>query len=180
MRRLLLWCVLGGAACASSTKAPETGASTSRTVQVAGMPGKLTVTSQSRASVTGMAFTVDQVWKVLPSVLDSLGVKASSIDPSQHAIGAENFKVRVQLGRTPLSRYLECGGTQVGANADSYEVLLTVLAQVQPVATGGSTLSTLFEAVAKPIAFSQGYSKCSSKGLFETRLVEAVKKRLQG
>jgi len=180
MRRLLLWCALGSAACASSTKAPETGPSTSRTVQVGGMPGKLTVTSQSRANVTNMAFTVDEVWKVLPLVLDSLGVKASSIDPAQHSIGAENFKVRVQLGRTPLSRYLECGGTQVGANADSYEVILNIVTQVQPVATGGSRLSTLFEAMAKPIAFSQGYSKCSTTGLFESRLVDAVKKRLQG
>lgn len=179
MRKLLLWCVLGGAACASSTKAPETGATSIRTVEVGGMPGRLTVVSSTRASVTNVAFTVDEVWKVLPAVFDSLGVKTTVIDPSQHVIGIENVKVRVQLGRTPLSRYLDCGQTQIGQNADSYEVLLTVLTRVQAVAAGGSSVSTTVDAAARPIAFSQGYSKCSSKGLLESRLVDAVKKRLQ-
>ena len=94
-------------------------------------------------------------------------------------MSAEDQKVRVRLGRTPLSRYLECGGTQIGSNADSYEVRLTVLAQVRAVASGGSSLATTFDAAAKPITFSQDYSRCSSKGLFESRLVELVTKQLQ-
>lgn len=177
MRKLLAWCVLGGAACASSTPLPETGASSQRTIQVAGVAGKLTVLSSTRANVSKLAFTVDEVWKVLPAVLDSLGVKGGVIDAAQHVIGTENAKVRVQLGRTPLSRYLDCGATQIGQNADSYEVLLTVLAQVQA-AESGSSLSITVEAAAKPIAFRQDYMRCSTKGLLESRLLDAVKKQL--
>ena len=179
MRKHLLWFVLGGAACASSRPVADTGTTTSRTIQVYGVPGKLTVSSASNPVTSRLDFTVDEVWRVLPAVFDSLGVKVSMVDPKRHIIGAEDLKVRVQLGRTPMSRYIDCGQTQIGQNADSYELRLTVLAQVQAVAPGGSLLSTTLDAAAKPITFSQDYSRCSSKGLFESRLVEAVKKALQ-
>ena len=178
MRKHLLWFVLGGAACASSNPVPDTAATTSHTITIAGMGGKLTVNSTSNPITSNLASTVDEVWRALPAAFDSLGVKVTVNDPAQHIIGNERVKIRVQLGRTPLSRYLECGGTQIGANADSYEVVLTALTQVQSVAAGGSMLTTLFEAMAKPIAISQGYSKCSSKGLFESRLLDLVKKQL--
>ncbi len=179
MRKHLLWFVLGGAACASSTPAPETGATSSQTFAVAGMPGKLTVTSSSRASVSAMTFAVDDVWRVLPAAFDSLGLKVSVMDKAQRVIGIEGLKVRVQLGRTPLSRYMDCGQTQIGPNADSYDVLLSVVTTVQAVATGGSSITTNFDAAAKPIAFSQAFSRCSSRGLFESRLVDLVKRQLQ-
>ena len=178
MRRLLVWSVLGGAACASGSPVPETGASSQRTIQVPGVAGKLTVVSSTRANVSKLAYTADEVWKVLPAALDSLGVKSRVIDATERVIGVENFKLRVQLGRTPLSRYLDCGQTQIGPNADSYEVLLTVLAQVHAAETG-SSLSMTVAAAAKPIAFRQDYMRCSTKGLLESRLLDAVKKQLQ-
>lgn len=178
MRKNLLSLVLGVGACASSSPVPETGASSQRTIQVPGVAGKLTVVSSTRANVAKLAFTANEVWAVLPAALDSLGIKGRVIDATRHVIGVENFKLRVQLGRTPLSRYLDCGETQIGPNADSYEVLLTVLAQVHP-AESASSLSITVEAAAKPIAFRQDYMRCSTKGLLESRLVDAVKKQLQ-
>ncbi len=179
MRQPVLWFVLGAAACASTTQSPVSTGVTSSTVAVAGMPGKLTVTSSATASVTTLTAPVDRVWQVVPAILDSLGIKVSLIDPASHTIGVEQMKVRVQLGSTPLSRYLDCGQTQIGQNADSYEVLLNVIVRVQASPTGGSSLHTLFDAVARPIAFRQDYSRCSSKGLFESRVADAVKKKLQ-
>lgn len=178
MMKLLPWLAFGAAACASSSPVPQTGASSQRTIQVAGVAGRLTVVSSTRASVSKLAFTVDEVWAVLPAVLDSLGVKSHVIDAPRHVMGVENLKVRVQLGRTPLSRYLDCGETQIGPNADSYEVLLTVLAQVHATDIY-STLSTTVEAAAKSIAFRGDYMRCSTKGLLESRIVDAVKKQLQ-
>jgi hypothetical protein len=178
MRNRLLWIIVGVTACSSSPRAPVTSPTTTRTVQVSGMPGKLTVTSSASASLTEVASPVQDVWKVLPAVFDSLGIKPSLIDPGAHTLGIENQKVRVKLGTTPLSRYLDCGQTQIGPNADEYQVLLTVVTRVQASTAGGSTLGTLVDAVAKPIAFNQEYARCATKGMLEQRIADAVKKQL--
>ncbi len=178
MRHPLLWLVLSATACASSQHAAAPGPVTTRTFEVSNMPGKLTITSSATAMNSTLSNSVDEVWKVLPGVLDSLGIKVTMLDPAARTIGIDGSKVRVQLGTTPLSRYLECGQTQVGQNADSYEVLLTVMSRVQA-AAGGSTLSTLVDAVARPIAFRQDYAHCATKGLLEARIADAVKKKLQ-
>lgn len=178
-RVLVALMVAGTMSCASASGGPETGTTTSRTVAVAGMAGKLTVNSTTSASTTALAYSLDDVWRVLSAAFDSLGVTVGHVDPTQHVIGNDGYKLRVQLGRTPLSRYIDCGQTQIGQNADSYDVYLSVLAQVQAGASGGASLTTTLDAAARPISFSQDYSRCSSTGLFESRLVDTVKKLLQ-
>jgi hypothetical protein len=70
--------------------------------------------------------------------------------------------------------------TQVGENADSYDVYRTVVSQVEKDATTGlAILRTTFESTAHPIAFSREYSRCSSRGEFEKRLAAAVMDQLQ-
>jgi hypothetical protein len=41
-----------------------------------------------------------------------------------------------------------------------------------------ATLETMFESQAKPVSFSREYARCSTKGLLEQRIVEAVKAQL--
>lgn len=100
------------------------------------------------------------------------------LDAAGKVIGNNGFKIRQRLGKVALSRYIDCGETQIGPNADSYEVYLTVLVQVRPVGTTSSSLVTTFEASARPIAFSQAYSRCSSRGSLETKLLAAIKAQL--
>jgi hypothetical protein len=40
-------------------------------------------------------------------------------------------------------------------------------------------MTTAFDASAKPVAFAQDYSHCSSKGVLEPRLVDSVLTRLR-
>src|SRR5262249_45883769 len=138
--------------------------------------GALTMNPNNAAVEHTVPFTVAQVWAILPAVFDSLGIPVNSLDPNKHLAGNAGFKLRQRLGKTPLSRYFDCGQTQVGPNADSYDVFLTVLTQVTPNGTAGARLSSTIDASAKPLAFSQGYSQCSSNAVLEKRLEELVTK----
>ena len=172
--------VLGGfvllatatAGCASSSALPEPPAQ--QRVQIVGMAGRLTVNSNSTASKSSIVAPIEQVWRVLPAVFDSLGVAVSTVDQAQHVIGNDALKVRQRLGKAPLSRYLDCGQTQIGPNADSYDVVLTLLVQLKPNGVGSTTLLSTVEATAKPIAYAQSASACSSKGALESRLTTLI------
>ncbi|MEP7002231.1 MAG: hypothetical protein ABI969_17210, partial [bacterium] len=78
------------------------------------------------------------------------------------------------------SRFIDCGTTQIGENADTYDVYLTVVSQLEENKTSGlAILHTTFEAMARPIAFSREYARCSSRGELEKRIANAVKAQLQ-
>ena len=170
--------VLALAGCASSSALPDH--SDVRTIEVQGVAGKLATRSSSSAITSSVTVPLEQVWRMLPALFDSLGVPVALIEPAKHLIGNEGFKLRQRLGKVTLSRYMDCGTTQIGPNADSYDVYLTVLVQLQPGANGTTSIATSFESLARPIAFAQEYSRCSTKGLFETRLVALVKAQLKG
>jgi hypothetical protein len=121
----------------------------------------------------------DLVWKVLPSAYDSLGIRLSVIDPDRHLIGNQGMKLRQKLGTTRLSKYIGCGSTQIGPSADSYDVLLSVITDLSITAEGATGMSTRVSAAARPLAFSQEYSRCVSTGEIEKRLFELVTARLK-
>ena len=165
-------------ACASSGTAP--GRAPSETLRVIGAGGgAVTLTSNTNASVSSVPFPVEQVWRVLPAVYDSLGIPITTLDGAQRIVGNSGMKLRRQLGTVSLSRYIDCGSTQIGQNADSYEVQLTVMTTVQRDESGMAAVATTVEAMAKPITFAQNFSRCGSKGVLEKRVADAVVLRLQ-
>ncbi len=154
--------------CAKTGSLPED--SSTRTVQIAGMDGSLKINaSNNAATATTVSALLEKVWAALPAVFDSLSVPFSRLDKASHIIGNDALKIRQRLGKAPLSRYLDCGQTQIGPNADSYDVTLTMLVQLQPGANGTTVVNTSLGAVAKPITFAQAASACSSKGTLEKR-----------
>jgi hypothetical protein len=146
-------------------------------MRVGGRTGA-TVVATAVANVTNVPFTVDEVWRVLPAVYDSLAIPTALFDAKTHVISNQGSKVRQRLGKVPLSRYIECGTTQIGPNAESYDVQLSVTTRVDPGTPTGARISTTVESAAKPVAFSQEYSRCSSKGELELRIADLVKARL--
>ena len=74
-------------------------------------------------------------------------------------------------------RLIDCGTTQGGPSAETYDIRLTVTTRVSAV-EGGTSLSTTVEPMGKPVAFSGEYIRCSSTGVLESRLADAVKARL--
>jgi hypothetical protein len=165
-------------ACATSPSAAPVRPAT-QTIGSADVGGTIRIASGSGPDVATLPFALAQVWTALPLALDSLAIPITKNDASAHIIGNESFKIRQRLGKTALSRFLDCGQTQIGPNADSYDVMLTVLAQLQPASATSTTISTTVQAMAKPVTFNQGYSQCSSKGELETRLLNMLKAQLQ-
>ena len=180
MRRAPLL-LLSLAACASSGSGSSP-APASQTVRVVGAGGGASVTmgGGNPANVHTISFAADRVWRALPAVFDSIGIPVATLDPAKRSIGNSGFKIRGRLRGVPLSRYIDCGNsTQIGPNADSYDVNITMLADVRPAESGASTVTMTLDAVARPANFAQEYSQCSSKGVLETRFIDILNARLQ-
>jgi hypothetical protein len=176
---------LGLAACASSGSSLER-PSTTETVRVVGgaTSGGIAmgvVPSPVSAREAIVAAPIDRVWAVLPAAFLTLGIPLSTTDPATHLAGNQGLNVRRHLGSTPLVRYLDCGNTQMGPSAETYDIRLAVTTQLLADSTtgGGTRLHTLVEAMGRPVAFSGEYSRCSSLGVLESRLADAVKAELQ-
>jgi hypothetical protein len=138
----------------------------------------ITMTSNTSASVTSVAASLDRVWRLLPGVYDSLGIVLTTLDPAKHLIGNEGMKIRQKIKNVALSQYIDCGQAQIGPSADSYDVFLAVTTQVVMKSATETQIGTMVEASAKPVMFSQDYSRCSSKGTIETKVAAILNARL--
>jgi hypothetical protein len=144
------------------------------TTYIPGASGAMTIAPDNGSIVAVVAAPLDVVWRRLPVAFDSVAVPLSLIDPKGHLIGNEGFKVRAKLGKERLSTYLECGTTQVGPNADSYEVHLTVMVKAEASGADRTKVTVNVTAAAKPLQFSQDYSRCSSKTALERKLLDVI------
>lgn len=181
MRPATLLLLLPVAACAGSASSSSP-APASQTVRVVGAQGgaSLTMAGENSPNVHTLAFGVDQVWRALPAVFDSLGIPIGTLDPAKRSIGNTGLMIRGRLKGVPLSRYIDCGSsTQIGPNADSYDVSITMLADVRPAEASTTTVTTTLDAVARPANFAQGYSQCRSKAVLETRFIDILTSRLE-
>lgn len=172
---------LAAAACASSGATGSAPAPSTQTVEVVGAASSVRLSMPGRDASTAhtLPFSVDQVWRALPAALDSLGIPVETLDPAKRTMGNSSFAARRRLKAVPLSRYVDCGATPMGPNADEYDVRLTVLTAVRPAEGGGATVTTTVQAAARPANYSQAFSDCSSRGVLETRLVELLTAQLQ-
>ena len=165
------------AACASG--APVGGrAPVPQSIGIAGSGDRLTISPGDGPNRYSLDAPLDRVWRALPAAFDSVGVRVTRIDSVSKVVANDGFKVRQRLGQVALSRYIDCGQTQIGPNADSYEVYITLIAEIRFSTAATTAMATTFEAAARPIAFSQGYSRCTSRGTFEAKLLEAIKAQL--
>jgi hypothetical protein len=169
-------------ACSSTNIAETTPAP--QTVRVVGSGGSASAiaigmsASAPDARATQLPATAADTWRVLPAAFESLSIPLSMIDSTTRVAGNAGFNVRRRLGSTPMVRLIDCGTTQGGPSAETYDVRLTITSQVKEAEGGGSSLLTTVEAMAKPVAFSGEYIRCSSTGALEARIADAVKARL--
>lgn len=181
MRRLLTLSAVSAAlllgACASSGSGPTPARPATQTMGSADV-GMITVTNATTADVSHLPYSVDAVWRIMPSVFDSVGVPITLLDQASHSIGNQGYKLRGRLGKVTLSRLLDCGNTQIGPNADTYDVYMSVVTTIQAEGASGAKLSTVVDAKARPITYNQGYSNCSSRGGIEIKIADLVKARL--
>lgn len=157
--------------CASATTATQRTEST----YIPGA-GVLSVTGENGTISVVMGAPLQTVWRFLPTAFDSAGIQLTLIDPKKHLMANEGFKIRQKLKNERLSTYFECGTTQVGPNADSYELYITVNSFLEAVKgdTTRTRMTVAVTAAAKPLQFSQDYSRCTSKTMLERKMLDVV------
>ena len=173
-------------ACASSKTATPT---TTETIQISGVAGTnaqgpsgssaVMITSSTATHTRTFPVALDQVWGLMPSVYDSLGIPISQIETQNHVIGNPSFAVRRRLGKTPLGRYLDCGSTQGANSVDTYDINLSVTSKVVAESPSATTVATTVEARGKPVFASSEWSRCTSTGRLETAILNGVAARLK-
>ena len=166
---VLAACASGGSGVTASVP-PE---QTTRITSDAGAAELRTTRSDPTASFE-IAAPPDRVFRALTTVYEDLGLKVNVLDTRGRRIGVEGGRIRRQLGGERLSRYLECGERLGGRVADTDDVTLTLLTQVN--ADGqSSTLRTLVDASARPIGVSGNAITCATTGNLEERIVTLVR-----
>jgi hypothetical protein len=171
MRRLMSVCLISAAACAGSSPTPGATPDVEQRIAIVGAgTSSLNVVSGSDPATHELAVPLDRVWKVLPAVFDSIAVPVALLDPQSHTIGNRGFKLRGKLGKVGLARYIDCGTTQIGPNAESYDINLTVTTALKATPGGATAMSIVVQASARPMAFAQDPFPCSTKGSLEQRI----------
>ena len=181
MLRLTLVSCFALVGCASS--GTTSGSSSSQeTVRISGGVGLPTMTvdthptSASAPIVVG--FALDKAWGALRVAFDSVAIPAAIVDAGTHTISSAPLRVRRRLGDVAMSKYINCGNTQGGNSADSYEIILSVSTHAQASESRTTTLVTSVEAQGRPITLAGEYTHCTSTGGLETRIAQLVTAQL--
>ncbi len=169
---------LAGCSAAATPTSQTPRPSTVRVVGGSGAVANVSVSATDLPSATSYQFAVDRVWRVLPEVFDSLAIPVAHLDHNARVIGNRDLKVRGRLGRVPLRRYLDCGSTQGGPNADTYDVWMSVAASATPKAADSTHVSVGLEAMARPVTFAGDYFKCRTTRELENALFAILTRRL--
>jgi hypothetical protein len=166
-------------ACSSAAK-PEVTARP-ETVRVVGGTGGMTsvgTTTSDHAVTTTVKASPARVWQLLPIVFDSLAIEIAHLDQQARVIGNRDLKARGKLGKVPLRRYVDCGNAQGAPSADTYEVSLSIMTQVQPADSVSTNVSTMVQAVARPVNFAGDYVRCLSMRTLEADLLTILTRQL--
>ena len=117
--------------------------------------------------------SVANIWRLLEAAYDSVGIPVTSRDPGQGIMGNDSFKVRRRLKNVPLTRYIDCGSTQGGPSAETYDIILAIRTQMQPV-DAGMRVTTSLQASGRHPSISGDYVNCASTGRLEARIGELI------
>jgi hypothetical protein len=169
--------VVSGCASSASSVA-QTSVETARVATTTGTTS-VTMTSTVSPGLVTLQFPVEDVWRALPVAYDSIGIPVGKVDTLTRVVGNQGYKLRRKLGGVPLTRYLDCGQAQGFKSAETYEINLSVLTQLQVVGTNQTTAATVVQASAKPVNFAGEYSACSSTGELEKRVADVLTRVVQ-
>jgi hypothetical protein len=170
------------AACASSGSAASAATQeTGRTVVGSSSVGTpdTELYKDRRASRVDVAAPPAAVWAALPGAFASVGLEGAGPAIGRERTLAAQPRLRRTLGKVPLSRFIDCGRMSTGElSADNHIVRLTVTSAVTPQGTG-SALATQVTATAAAVDNSNAPVECSSTGVLEARIGDAVTTNLK-
>lgn len=186
MRILASAAVVVLAACSSShTPAADPTVGPASTVRVSGThttgvsSNALRVSPSYDLAVDTIYAGVSAIWSALPAVYTALSIPLTTADNQALRFGNEGMKIRRKLGETSLVKLLDCGRTQIGQNADSYEILMSVVTSLRQNDANTTIVSTQIEASGKPLQFGGSETRCRTKGELEKQIALAVRARVE-
>ena len=123
---------------------------------------------------------VEAVWGVLPHVYQDFDIPLEFYDQEAALVGNRDFSPR-QIGGRRMSFFLDCGsGGVVESYADSYRVTMFLVTSVKPAEENLTWIRTEIYATAMSREISGNRIHCTSRGVLERRLFEAVQDKLKG
>jgi hypothetical protein len=163
-------------ACAKNTDLSPVGTGTQRmTVVTATGTQSVGLRQDDNVNMQDFDRPADLVWKALPAVYESMGISVTTMDQARKLIGADGVRLRRSLKGVPLSRYFDCGQTQIGPNADDYEVFLTMLTRVVPAGASNSKVEVTTTVLARPVARRQNPQACTSLNTLDAKFIETLR-----
>jgi hypothetical protein len=166
------------AACAGGAT-PGSGPGTQRTttrVETADGAEEVETFRDRRAVVTLINAPLDSAWIALPAAYQAIGIAdAGVLNASQRMFGRPNLRIVRRLGSQPLSKVIDCGASYAG-DADSYDVTLSVVTQLEP-AGNGTRVRTWVDASGRQMASSSTRVTCGTQGFVEREIVRTLNAR---
>lgn len=119
-----------------------------------------------------------EVWRVLQSAFDSLGIPVNSVDTSTHTIVNTGFDVRQKMAGTIVTKLFDCGEHRGGSSSLSYDLFVGVSTKVVPVSSTATDLLTTVAVRGKPVTYSGSWVRCDSMGALEQKIHDVVAAKL--
>lgn len=168
-------------ACAPAPGAgPQPGPMT-ETVQLPNAPGSpsgsypITYSVAPSELVASVGFGAKEAWDALPSVYALLSIPVDGTDHSARRISGV-VSARRRFADQPLSRFVNCGTSLVGVNADNYPVEIRLRTKVDSVAPEASRIGTSVNVMASGLAGAN--IRCSTTGALEKLIMERLSARI--
>jgi hypothetical protein len=134
-----------------------------------------TTNTPSAPTQLDLAVPPERAFQALLGAYESLGIQVNVVQTNTRTLGARDMRAVRRLGKTPLSRYLDCGQDMAsGALADTYVVSLTAVTRVVAADAERSTLVTQVSAGARPVNISGGIVRCGTTGRLEQEINKAA------
>ena len=174
--------ILALAACASGgASTAATPVESTRSVITSSTPTipDIELNRDARLAVHRSTATPERVWAALPAALADVGLSGGPMTGQARTYLASVPSVRRQLNKVALSRYLDCGTTASGERgADTHLIRLQVTNIVEPDPQGARVR---FQVLARATSTegSGGTTDCTTTGVLESRIGEALEARLR-
>lgn len=167
------------AACASGGSGPTIGESHEQTRLDVPGSGVIDIRWDPEHSVTSdpIPASADKVFSILPEIYGELGIDPGTVDQKQRVFGNRVVKIRRELGRVRLSRYIDCGSQAGIPTSETYNITLSILTQVVPDQGNVSTIRTQVEGSAYPEGVSGHTVRCETTGQLERRIAKMAMDR---
>ena len=120
------------------------------------------------------------VYAAAAAVLEEMGIPLALRDSLRGAAGNPGLTLRRRLGKTSLSRYLNCGSGFTGPYADDWRVTMAVVATAEPVAEGTRFWVAMGAGAQDLSGTSTAPVGCGSTGVLEQQIHTRVLAKVAG